>query len=256
MLDLDPVVQIELAAEAGFWGLGLRLGPQQAANHPMLDEWRRRASEWQLRLHDLEVIRIPADGSEPAEAPALFVAAERLGVGSVLVVSDHPDLHHTIDALGRLARRGLDHGVEVAFEYMAWTTPSTPSDALTVAEETGCRIVIDILHHHRVGATLIESEAIISSGKLAWLQLCDGPLAGPSAASADLSVDHRALIHEARHARLVPGEGEFDLRGYVSQLADGSVISVEVQADQHWLQFTPRQRVVELQQAAQAVLER
>ena len=247
VLDLDPLEQISVAADAGFFGLGLRLGPEIAADTARLDELRDRADRFGVVLHDLEVIRIGADGEHPVEADALFAAAARLEIASVLAVSDHDDLHHTIAALERLRDRAGEHGVEVVFEYMAWTTPSNVDDAYRVADATGCRVVVDVLHHHRVGGTLDDAATIIDSGHLAWLQLCDGPLIGPD------TVD--GIIFEARHARAVPGHGEFDLAGYLALVSEPSVISVEVQADARWSQMTPAARAAELFEASMALID-
>lgn len=247
VLDLDPLEQIEVAAGAGFAGLGLRLGPEITADLERLDAVRDQARDHGVLLHDLEVIRIGADGEYPADANALFAAAARLGIASVLAVSDHDDLRHTIAELERLRDRGGDHGVEVVFEYMAWTTPSTVADALRVADATGCRVVLDVLHHHRVGGTLDDAATIIDAGHLAWLQLCDGPLIGPDTPEG--------VIFEARHARATPGHGEFDLASYLALVTEPSVISVEVQADTRWAQMTPEARATELFEASTALID-
>ena len=246
VLDLDPVDQIDIAARAGFWGLGLRLGPEIGRDSARLDAIRDQAAAANVVLHDLEVIRIGTDGADPAEADWLLPAAARLGIGSVLAVSDHGDLDHTIAALARLGETATMHGVEVVLEYMAWTTPSTPSDARRVAEATGCRIVVDVLHHHRVGGDLADAAAIIGGDHFAWLQLCDGPLDGPETLEG--------IIHEARHARATPGHGEFDLTGYLGLITTPSIISVEVQADERWAQMTPTARAKELYIAAAGLL--
>jgi sugar phosphate isomerase/epimerase len=246
VLDLDPVDQITAAAGAGFWGLGLRLGPEIGRESARLDAVREQAAAAHVVLHDLEVIRIGTDGGDPVEADWLLPAAARLGIGSVLAVSDHGDLDHTIAALARLGRRAAAYGVEVVTEYMAWTTPSTPSDARRVAEATGCRIVVDVLHHHRVGGGLADAATIIGGDHFAWLQLCDGPLDGPGTIEG--------IIHEARHARATPGHGEFDLTGYVGLITEPSTISVEVQADERWAQMTAAERAEELYTAAAGLL--
>jgi sugar phosphate isomerase/epimerase len=246
VLDLDPLRQIEVAAAAGFWGLGLRLGSARAADRAALDGIAAAAQHHGVILHDLEVIRIPADGTDPAEAEVLCAAAGHLGIGSVLAVSDHESHDHTVAVLRRIAETAATHDVEVVVEYMAWTTPATPRAALEMAAATGCRIVVDVLHHHRVGGHLDDAAAIIAGDHFAWLQLCDGPLDGPG------TID--GIIHEARHARATPGHGEFDLTGYLGLITAPSIISVEVQSDQRWAQITPAARAAELYTASVGLL--
>jgi len=162
------------------------------------------------------VHRIGTD-SDPTE---LFETAAALGATAVLVVSDLADLAATTSELERLVLHADRLGLAVGLEYMAWTTPSTAGDALAVARRTGCRLVVDVLHHHRTGAGAAALREIVDAGVLGWLQLCDAP-----AAAAD------DLLYEARHDRLPPGHGELPLAALLGELPADVTISVEVQSD-------------------------
>jgi sugar phosphate isomerase/epimerase len=128
---------------------------------------------------------------------------------------------------------------------MAWTAPSGPLDAIEVANDTGCELVVDLLHHLRVGAGTAELEAIVACGRLGWVQVCDAPAAAP--------VGRDALIHEARHGRLLPGTGELDLAPLLACLPTGTVISIEVQSDA-LLGVPPFERARMLHDSTQRVL--
>ena len=134
-------------------------------------------------------------------------------------------------------------GIRIGLEYMAWTYPSDPLGAIEIAGRSGCVIVVDLLHHTRVGAGPDELEAIVASDLLGWVQLCD---AGPAPA-----LDR--LVDEARHRRLAPGTGTLALRSLLDHLPNDVTVSVEVQSDD-LLRLGPRERARLLHDAATTVL--
>jgi sugar phosphate isomerase/epimerase len=211
LLDQPAEIVMEAAAAAGFDGVGLRLSGEHAVPH---------STGPGVPVHDVEVYRI--DGSATNPEPLLDAAAA-VGARALLVVSDLPDRTATLDALGALREACAACGLRLGLEYMAWTDPCGPLDAIEVASSTGCEIVVDLLHHLRVGAGVDELDAIVASGHLGWVQLCDAPAAAP--------VGREALIHEARHGRLLPGTGELDLAPLLACIPPDTVISVEVQSD-------------------------
>ena len=233
MLDQPAEVVIESAAAAGFDGVGLRLSGEHAVHgHVTLG----------VPVHDVEVYRIDAAAANPEP---LLDAAAAVGAAALLVVSDLPDRSATLDALAGLRRRCDAHGLRLGLEYMAWTDPSDPLDAIDIAEQTGCELVVDLLHHLRVGAGVTELDAIVRSGRLGWVQLCDAPAGAPAGRDA--------LIHEARHGRMLPGSGELDLAPLLAHIPDDVVISVEVQSDA-LLGVPPFERARVLHDATSAVL--
>jgi sugar phosphate isomerase/epimerase len=128
---------------------------------------------------------------------------------------------------------------------MAWTTPSSPAAAVAMAAATGARVVVDLLHHVRVGAGADEFAAVVTSGRLGWVQLADAPATTPS-----------DLVDEARHGRLPPGEGGLPLAALLAAIPDGVAASVEVQSDALVASLAPVERARRLADAARAVLSR
>lgn len=240
VLDAGPEAVIDAAAAAGFAGVGLRISAEHAPADPAA--LRRRAGDLGVVIYDVEVYRIGGDA--PAE-PLLDTAAA-LGAAAVLVVSDVGPAR-TVEEVGDLAAASRARGLRLGLEYMAWTTPSRPDEAVAVARATGAAVVVDVLHHCRVGAGAAELTAVARSGVLGWVQICDAPGAGPSGGGPDL------LITEARHHRLVPGAGDLPLVELLAAVPPGTAISVEVQSDT-LLALDPAARAVVLRSAAAAVL--
>lgn len=215
MLDVDADALADAAAGAGFDGVGLRISGEHGDGD--LAALASRIAARGLVVHDSEVYRIGHDAADPDE---LVERSAAVGSSALLVVSDLPDHVATVAALHALVDRARAHGLRIALEYMAWTTPSSPLDALAMAREVGCVLVVDLLHHVRVGAGRAELDAIVDAGVLGWVQLCDAP--------ADAPAD---LLHEARHGRLPPGDGALPVRELLTSVPAGTAISVEVQSD-------------------------
>lgn len=243
VLDADALELVEAAAAAGFDAVGLRLSAQHSLAHDRAVELRRRVAALGVAVHDVEVHRI----GDPAGADvgALCDAAAEVGARWLLVVSDLPDPAATEEALGEVVVRAAAAGIGVGLEYMAWTTPARPAAAVTMATATGAHVVVDLLHHVRVGAGVDELVAVVASGRLGWVQLADAPLLAP----AD-------LVHEARHARLPPGEGGLPLAALLAVVPPGTVVSVEVQSDALASELGPTERAVRLAVAARSLLSR
>jgi sugar phosphate isomerase/epimerase len=215
-LDASPAVLLTAAAAAGFDGVGLRLSHGRDPGAAALREVSAMAGDLGLVVHDVEVHRV-GDGVDPRE---LIEACAAVGAGRLLAVCDLPSRSAAIEGFGSLASAAREAGIEVGVEYMAWTTPDGPIDAIAIARDAGCTVVADVLHHVRVGAGQAEMRRLVGSGVLGWVQLCD--------ASAEAPAD---LLHEARHDRLPPGTGALPLDALLAVVPGGVVRSVEVQSD-------------------------
>ena len=239
MLDQPPDVLLDAAAAAGFDGVGLRVSAEHGVPAPTAI--RAHAHGVGLTIHDVEVHRITDARPDPRP---LIAHAAAVGATAVLVVSDATERTTTLSELTRFATECAEQGLSAGLEYMAWTTPNRVDDAIEIARLTGCSLVVDLLHHVRVGGTVEDLHAIVAAQVLGWVQLCDAPGAPP--------VDGD-LVREARHGRLPPGTGGLPLRSLLAAVPDGTTISVEVQSDT-LLSVDPGERARRLHDAADAVL--
>lgn len=220
-LDVPPGELAVAVARAGFTGLGLRVSGEHRVSTREALRLRRQLDDDGLVVNDVEVIRIGDPGGEPH---AVLDLAAVLGARWALVVSDLADMAATADALAALALEARAVGIRLGLEYMAWTTPSTPQAALTLARDSDVDVVCDVLHHHRVGAGPGDVAALVETGVLGWVQVCDAPAHPPQGGTA-------AWLHEARHERYVPGDGELPVGDLVMQVPFHVPFSVEVQSD-------------------------
>ena len=230
---------LEAAASAGFDGVGLRLSHGRM---PPADELRAihtRADDLGVCIHDIEVHRV----GEDTHAGSLIEACTMLGAPFLLAVSDLPDGSATIDALCALSDTAAESGVAIGLEYMAWTTPRSAGDAVRVARAARCKIVVDVLHHHRTGGGPSELRFIVDAGLLGWVQLCDAPFGAP----AD-------LLTEARHERLIPGRGALPLAAFLAEIPFDATISVEVQSDELTMNMVPNDLARVLAESARQVI--
>lgn len=213
LLDTDAFGVIDAAAAAGFDGVGLRMSGVHGQDPA---EIAAAARSLGLIVHDVEVHRIGTD----AHAEPLLDAAAEVGARAVLVVSDLTDPTATVDAVGELVVLAGERDLAIGLEYMSWTDPASPHDAVAIAAATGSSLVVDVLHHTRVGAGPAELTAIVDGGHLGWMQLCDAAIKPPT-----------DLLREARHERLAPGDGALPLAALLATVPADTAISVEVQSD-------------------------
>ena len=238
-IDTDAFGVVAAASAAGFDAVGLRMSGAHAVLDPAA--LLASASAAGVAIHDVEVLRIGGD----TDADELLEVAAAIGAIAVLVVSDLASIDDSTTELARLARQCDRLGLALGLEYMAWTTPSRPSTAIEVARRSGCRLVVDVLHHVRVGSGVDDLRAIVNADLLGWLQLCDAPATAPA---------FDQLLHEARHARMAPGDGGLPLAELLAEIPDGVVVSVEVQSDPMAAAFDATQRARLLHASAKRLL--
>jgi sugar phosphate isomerase/epimerase len=208
------------AAAAGFGAVGLRFDldlPDAAERR----ELRSRLDATGLVLLDAEVIRLGAYGDDLIRH--VLDAAGELGARYVLTVSDDADLDGTVERFGRLCEDAADRGLLVALEFMRFTSVADVDAAITVVSEAAHgagRIVVDGLHLARSGSRPADVDRI-PAGRLAYVQVCDAP---------DMQPPHGDLAHEARHERLLAGDGALPVGELLA--CTGTVpVSIEVQSD-------------------------
>ncbi|SHK53330.1 Sugar phosphate isomerase/epimerase [Pseudonocardia thermophila] len=236
VLDLAPGDVPRCAADAGYPFCGVRFS-DVAAQAPAVAAGLRSSG---VELLDVEVVRLGPDGVTD-EHRRLADAAAELGARFLLTVSQDPDLAATTDRVAAVADLLAGSTTRVAIEPMLFTGIRTRSDAERVARAVpGTVVLLDPLHLHRAGTPLSQPADPDLTG---YAQLCD--------AAAEEPLD---LAHEARHERLVPGEGVLALSEFLAALPPATPLSIEVQSDQLAAMLEPFPRAVLVREAAEKLL--
>jgi sugar phosphate isomerase/epimerase len=159
----------------------------------------------------------------------LFRIAELLGARSLNaadVLGGDWDVTDAAECFAGLCDRAAEHGLLVHLEWLAWSRIADLATALEVvrlADRPNGGLNVDTWHCARTGTSAADLLAVPGARVLA-IQLDDGP------AQAEEN-----LIEATLHDRLVPGEGAFDLPGYLRSLraigADAP-IGIEVFSDE------------------------
>jgi sugar phosphate isomerase/epimerase len=227
LLSVSPPDLVTTAASAGFTAVGLRISPATdgerpwpvSPGSPMLAETGRRCADTGITVLDVEAIRLgPQTAISPEYGPVLEAAAA-LGARYVNAICDDPDLGRLSDTFAGLVEAAAPYGIRAVVEFMAYRSVATLSDAVAIAARSaGGGILVDALHVQRCGAGLAELRAV-DRGLITYVQLCDAPLRAP----AD-------QLHEARAARLLPGEGELPLPALLAALPEDIPVTVEAPA--------------------------
>jgi sugar phosphate isomerase/epimerase len=212
---------VGVAAGAGFGAVGLRISPATAGEEPwpmlpgslMLAETVRRCRDAGVAVLDVEAIRL---GIVPAGWEPVLEAAAELAARYVNAICEDTDLERLSDHFAELVRAAKPFGVRPVIEFMAYRSVRALADAVAiVACSDGGGILIDALHVQRCGVDLGEL-ARLDAGLVAYLQLCDAPLAPPP-----------DPVAEARTGRLLPGAGQLPLGDLLTAVPVTVPVAVE-----------------------------
>ena len=227
LLGVSPPDLVTVAATAGFDVVGLRIAPAADGERPwpvwpgspMLAETIRRCADTGVRVLDAEAVRLGALASD--YGPVLEAAAA-LGARYVNAICDDPDLRRLSDSFAALTAAAAPYGIRAVVEFMAYRSVRTLAEAVAIAGRSGGGgVLVDALHVQRCGVSLGALRAV-DPALISYVQLCDAPLAAPGAGAASADA-----VHEARAARLLPGEGQLPLRELLAALPDGIPVAVE-----------------------------
>jgi 4-hydroxyphenylpyruvate dioxygenase len=211
--------KLAAAARAGFDAVEI-FEPDLIASPLRPDAIRGLAAELELEipmyqpLRDFEGVGPTALERNLRRARHKFEVMNELGAGTLLVCSNV-----TPDAIGdpelaagqlhRLAEEAAEHDIRIAYEALAWGTHVNDyRDAWRIVEMAG----------HPALGTCLDSFHILSRGsdpagireipaeKIFFLQLADAPA---------IAMD---VLQWSRHYRCFPGQGGFDLAGFMSHV--------------------------------------
>lgn len=223
-IDTSPTEFAMLAADAGYDAISaFAYGDPQ--RFPLLTGERLQQFKDTLRTTGLKLVNIDAFMLLPNSKPDDYFTAVDLGTElgarcvSTQIFDDNQQ--RVIDTLGRLCEYSAKSGLAVSIEFMAFSPiANSLQDAVELVKHVGqanLGISIDILHLIRTGGKP-EDITRLDPALIRNAQLCD---------SNDLSVTGD-YAEEAMSGRLIPGQGKFPLREFLSALPENVALELEI----------------------------
>ena len=224
VLELQPSEHIEVAAQAGYSHVGLRLIPvagQKYEHRFDLPEIEARLAHTGVQVLDVEVFRLEPGTDVAAFEPVLATSA-RLKASDILVHGADPDAARLTDTFGRLCDLAARYDLKASLEPMPWVDVSNVDKTMRILDGAGrqnCGLLVDPIHFFRNGDT-VAALAKVPRQRLHYMQFCD--------ARAETPADLQEIIRQARGDRLFPGEGGLDLKGLLRALPATLPMCLEV----------------------------
>lgn len=232
VVELLPADRVSCAAEAGYSHVGMRLLPvmPQDSQHPIIGDtpMRRellaRLAATGVKVLDVEFIPITPE-SRAADFLPMMESGARLGAQHILAGGADPDEVRLAERFAELCDAAASFGMSLNLEpipmppLVSVQTLAQASRVLAAAGGANGGVVIDPIHFDRASER-IEDLLGIPRKWLHYMQFCDAPAARPP--------DTAGRLFQARHERMIPGEGGLDLLGILRGLPRDLPISVEV----------------------------
>lgn len=240
LLHLEPDELIDVAVEAGFDFVGLRVRgatpaediADQSPGSPMSKATIARLQDTGVQVRDIEFLSLDGTTGREEWMPVLEAGAALEATTLTLAGQDtEPD--RLADSLAALVRDAAPYGITPALEPISYNVVSTVEQAGALASAAGCHVMIDPLHLQRGGNTPADV-ANLDPSLIPALQLCDGPAELPDRIEITeplprgMTADGEPRKVESRAHRLVPGDGEFPLHDLLRAVARGTPVSLEV----------------------------
>jgi sugar phosphate isomerase/epimerase len=157
----------------------------------------------------------------------MYELADALGGRYMMAIAEiEGDLDDVAERFAALCDRAGEHGLNVAIEFLPWTTipdAGVAWDIVRLADRDNGGLLVDSWHHFR-GAANDDLIRAVPPERILSVQFDD----------ADAEVVG-TLLEDTLHRRRLPGEGSFDLEGFIRLMDDHGVhcpLSVEVLSDE------------------------
>lgn len=233
VLELSPPEMVEVAAQAGYQAVGLRLIPAtpEERHFPLVQDagllrrTRQRLCETGLQVLDIEILRLKPDTEVHRDFRQVLEIGAELGASEVLVAGNDDDETRTSDNFAALCELSAPLGLHPHLEFMPWTGVKNLAQAHRVVaaarqagQDNAC-LLVDAFHFNRSASRLEDLERVPPAW-LRYVQLCD--VTGPIPTSME------AILQEARQQRCFPGDGDIDLAALLAALPSGRPLSLEI----------------------------
>jgi len=233
--------RVAAAAAAGFDSIGLYIGHyrQLVEDGYAPTQLAELLAAHNLTLSEIEVLRGWATNAVSsadylAMEQTAWDIADNFGCRYIQAIGPYDgSIEDCGRAFGALCDRAGDHGLVVGLEFLPFTNIFDANDGMRVveaADRDNGGLCVDIWHHTRGTNDLAQIQAIPGE-KVMGIQMNDGPKGGPSGENVD------EYVQDCLRTRVPPGEGTFDVAGFVGALIDGGADvpwSMEVCNDDVW----------------------
>jgi sugar phosphate isomerase/epimerase len=227
--DVGPLTLIEVAQEAGFTSLGLRITarkPQDPWAYPVVGnpqqvaQLKKALSDGGMRLSNISTFHIYPD-TPLSDLMPVIEASHELGASYIVACAYDPDVARLTDFLGRYAQIMGEAKMRIAFEvvsYSAYTRLDQAVALLGQVRSPHLGLMLDPLHLVRGGGRLSDV-ADLNKSDICFAQICDAPLIKPNGVDAST---------EAKSMRFYPGEAELPLATFLRDLGPDIEREVEL----------------------------
>lgn len=229
VLHASPPELIRLAARAGYDAVGVRMTQVTPNEHvwPLITdqaffrETRAAIEETGVGILDVELVKLVPGFDVASFEPMLATAAE-MGARHVLTQAHDPDFSRVTASYAAFCDLAGRYGLTSDIEFLTWTAMrdlKTATALLRAVDRPNSGLCIDSLHFDRSGCDASDLAGLPPSW-FHFAQIADAPAVAPSRADG--------LIHTARAARLLPGDGSVDLTGLLTHLPAGTPLAIEI----------------------------
>lgn len=231
-ITLPPKQLIDVAARTGYRYVGLRLS-RVTAQEPLYPLITDRALMQATKAHlaatgvavwDVELARMDPGNDARSYLPLLEAAAE-LGARHVIAQLPDPDRARATERFATLCDLASPLGLFISLEFPWWTETGNLETAATVlkaVQRSNAGMLVDMLHFGRSRSSL----AALKKLPREWFRfahVCDAPTPTPTTTEG--------VLHEARSARLFPGQGGLRVREILDCMPKDIVYALEIPGD-------------------------
>ena len=228
MIDLSPPNLVAVAGRSGYRYVGLRLTEVTGGDAwPLLTDrtlllhTRAEMAASGVGVLDVELVRLRPDTVVGDYVRMLEVAAE-LGARHVLTQAHDEEWPRLTENFGAFCDLAADYGMTADLEFLTWTKMRGVREARTLIEAVdrpNAGLMIDTLHFCRSECSPEDLDDIPRSW-FNYMQIAD--------ADGEIPATIEGLIYTAREDRLMPGQGDLDLRAIVQRLPRGLPCAIEI----------------------------
>jgi len=232
LMDVPPLPFLEVARDAGYDGVGLRLqkSPQLpifpiVGNAALVRDIRRFVADSGLEVLDILAFYLLPDTDVREYEPALALGAE-IGATYALTQGNDPDWARLCETFDRFCAVAQESGLMPIIEFCPNRTLATLGQTLDLLAQTGrteIPILVDPLHLVRSEGTGADLRKV-DPRRFPYAQMSDGQLA---AGEPNLEIARRTGVGTRR----MPGDGTLPLREIFAALPADLPISIEVIMD-------------------------